>query len=132
MLVKVGNGFDAFVKIVKWVILVRRVNGIAFEPKTHQYRLCAQHLFKGGNNWYRATAAGWNWFFAKHLAIGLVGCLVGHHFHGRYIALTTMQIGNFNFYLWWGNGFEVLLNQFGNFMVILVRHQARRNLGIGF
>ena len=79
--VEPGNGPNPLKVVVKAVVLVGRVNGIAIKPKTHEYGLNSQFALKKGNNRNGSAIAGWNRLsavgFCHRLVRGAVPRMVG-------------------------------------------------------
>src|SRR6218665_268953 len=105
-------------------MLVWRMNGIAVEPKSHQYRFAFEFFFEQRDNGNASAGTHRNRRNAKGFGIRFVSGLVTNAVNGRDITLTAVVWFDFYGDAAWCNAFEMFCEQFGDFFPILVWNQT--------
>src|SRR5690554_3261141 len=117
---KLRNGFNPFQVVPDAVMLIGREYGIAVQTKAHQDTCAVELFFKKCHNRDAATTTLRDWGFAKSGFIGLFGSAVFQTVDGCDISRSAVVWFYFYFHGFWCNTFEVFLNQFCDFLPILV------------
>ena len=126
---KTEESFRYPLKNISMVVLVGRMDGIRLKTKPHENGFQPQLLLKGADNGNAASTTVGYGFLAKGLFHGFARRLIGRGVCGSHVTLTTMQGRNFYLNVGGSNGFEMLLEELGNLVVVLVGHQSHGYFG---
>jgi len=93
MLMEIRYGFNAFVKIKDVILLIRAVQVITVQSKTHEHDLYTQLFFKQRTDGNTATTTYRDRVFAKRIFNGGCGCPVAFTVNGSgYPALRCTSV----------------------------------------
>src|SRR6478672_12934634 len=119
---KIRDGFNSFVIIGNVEFLIWTMQVITVKSESHKYDLDAEFFFKQGTNGNTSSTSHRYWRFAKRSFHGFGSCLISNAVNRRHIRLATMMQAGFHSNICWCNGLEMVDQQVGDGMRILVRY----------
>ena len=102
---------DAFAQDVERHVLVGRVDGVALQPESHQYRLDAQYLFEGRDDGDATAAAHGQRLPSECFLESFLGSLIGGEGDGADVALSAVYGRYLYLYRSGGNTLDVVGKQ---------------------
>ena len=107
------------------------MDGIGFEAKAQEDRLHAEFLLKRADDGDAAAAPGGDWGLAEGLLHGFMRCLVGLGVGGRNVGHAPVEEFSVHLDGFRGHLLKVLREEFGDLLVVLVRHESHADFGVG-
>ena len=103
--------FDAFAQDIERYVLVGRMDGVALQSESHQYRLDTQHLFEGRDDGNASAAAHGQRLSSERFLKSFLGSLIGGQCDGADIALSAVHGRYLYLYRSGGNALDVVGKQ---------------------
>ena len=107
------------------------MDGVAFQAEAHQHGFDAQYLLEVGDDGDAASAAHGERLSPEGLGKAFLGGLVGRQVDGAHVALAAVHGRDLHADGTRGDGGDVVGKEAGDFLVLLMGHEAARHFGVG-